>query len=130
MRRLFLCAVIIAGCSPAKPAQSPSPVSGRVSMPGGQTLEGLVVSFEPITKTPPIPGSASGMIARDGSFSLKTFGIKEGAAPGKYRVVIRASKTSQKATYQVVPVKYRKDDSPLEVDVPRGGKTDFELMLD
>lgn len=62
------------------------PVKGRVLLADGNPLTGGTVQFIPSSGGLP----ASGPIAADGTFSLKSK-TREGAAPGEYRVRIEPS---------------------------------------
>ena len=61
------------------------PVKGQVALSDGKPLTSGVVEFVP-TAGPAI--SSTGEVGADGSFSLKTEGVGEGAPAGEYRVRI------------------------------------------
>ena len=73
---------------------------------------------------------AEALSAADGSFALKTFiddgGVANGVVPGRYKVGIRGQ---LKGTPPVL-VKYTSaKSSPVKLDVPTAGITDYELRL-
>lgn len=61
-------------------------VHGMVVFPDGQPLTRGTVEFEALNQTKPI--TASGEIAKDGSFQLGTFAMNDGAIAGEHRVVV------------------------------------------
>jgi hypothetical protein len=63
------------------------PVQGRVLLADGQPLAGGSVQFIPSEGGLP----ATGEVGQDGTFSLKTFKTREGAAPGRYKVRVEPS---------------------------------------
>jgi hypothetical protein len=58
-------------------------VRGKVLLANEQPLTGGVVHFEPTSEVPHV---ADGPIRSDGSFSLSTPNVGEGAAAGEYKV--------------------------------------------
>ncbi|MFM7151491.1 MAG: hypothetical protein ACKO23_16820 [Gemmataceae bacterium] len=130
---LFICSGFVIGCGEPK-LKLPSPVaaSGKVTLANGQPAKNVRIFFEPIDAMAP----ASSPVASDGTFKLKTYDNKEGACPGKYRILFRvdqADPNNYKASsqaLQLIPQKYQEDGSPLEVEIPSGGKTDIDLRLD
>lgn len=61
-------------------------VHGMVVFPDGQPLTRGTVEFEALNQTKPI--TASGEIAKDGSFQLGTFAMSDGAIAGEHRVAV------------------------------------------
>lgn len=77
----------LAGCGgPGRYTGSLYPVKGRVLLADGTPLTGGTVQFIPARGGLP----ASGRIAADGTFSLKSRS-RDGAAPGEYKVRIEPS---------------------------------------
>jgi hypothetical protein len=77
----------LAGCGGSGPySGSLYPVTGRVLLADGTALTGGTVQFIPARGGVP----ASGKIAADGTFSLKSKS-RDGAAPGEYKVRIEPS---------------------------------------
>jgi hypothetical protein len=130
---LALAVLLFAGCG-GKTVSLPSPVaaSGKVTFANGQPVKNVRVFFQPVDAM----SGASCLLNEDGSFSLQTYDNKQGACPGKYRVIFQVHQGTQaelnrsQLALRSIPVKYTQDDSPLQVEVPSGGKTDFELRLD
>lgn len=77
------------GCTPAN--ERTYPVSGLVRFPDGQVLRNGSVEFEIIGRNPPI--TATGVIAPDGTFTLGTYLLDDGAFPGRHRVAIISEPT-------------------------------------
>lgn len=76
----------IGGCTP--PDEKTFPVSGLVRFPDGSVLTNGSVEFEIIGRDPPI--TATSLIAADGTFTLGTKTLDDGAFAGKHRVAIIA----------------------------------------
>lgn len=72
------------GCTPS--GEATYPVSGLVRFSDGRVLREGSVEFEIIGRTPPI--TATSLIASDGTFTLGTFTLDDGALPGEHRVAI------------------------------------------
>ena len=82
-RLLFLSLGLAAGCGgPPKTYL----VHGTVVFPDGQPLIRGTVEFEALGQTKPI--TASGEIAKDGTFQLGTFAANDGAIAGEHRVAV------------------------------------------
>ncbi len=81
--------VILAGCSNPI-ANMPTPttvkVTGKVVLAGGQPLKSGTIRFEPTYVGKGAESYAN--IQSDGSFTLMSFGEKEGIAPGSYKAYI------------------------------------------
>jgi hypothetical protein len=78
---------IFAGCGPSTPATYP--VYGKVVFPDGSPLKGGEIEFEPKSAdTEKI--NARAPIQLNGTFSLTTFKLGDGALPGPHRVLVRA----------------------------------------
>lgn len=74
------------GCTP--PEEKTFPVSGLVRFPDDSVLTNGSVEFEIVGRDPPI--TATGLIAADGTFTLGTKTLSDGAFAGKHRVAIIA----------------------------------------
>ena len=80
---LVLSLAVAAGCGgPPKTYL----VHGTVVFPDGQPLTRGTVEFEALGQTKPI--TASGEIAKDGTFQLGTFAANDGAISGEHRVAV------------------------------------------
>ena len=80
---LILSLAVSAGCGgPTKTYV----VHGMVVFPDGQPLSRGTVEFEALGQTKPI--TASGEIAKDGTFQLGTFAANDGAIAGEHRVAV------------------------------------------
>ncbi len=80
-----LAASLLVGCG-----KSTCAVNGKVvyddGKQAGPELEGHVVTFESQNE----PVSASGLIGPDGTFTVSTYDMDDGAVPGKHRVAVMA----------------------------------------
>ncbi|MBN9121092.1 MAG: carboxypeptidase regulatory-like domain-containing protein [Planctomycetes bacterium] len=129
--------VLAAGC--AGSGTAPVPVSGELKL-DGKPLAGAVVTFQPQA-----PGgkAASGTVGADGTFRLTTDSPGDGAAPGKYKVVVQPpaeggatpfdppgkAATRPKSVGPKVPEKYtRPDQTPLTQEVPAPGPVVIDLQ--
>lgn len=103
------------------------PVRGRILLADGQPLAGGSVQFIPSEGGLP----ATGEVGQDGSFSLKTFKTREGAAPGRYKVRVEPSGglLVRKGKNPRLPfaAKYREYDGETELTaVVKAGPTELE----
>ncbi len=81
----LLVVVLCCGCGPKrKPVY---PVRGKVFL-AGQPTEGALVIFHPVDDPDVPPLRPSGTVAADGSFTLSSYVLKDGAPVGEYRVTI------------------------------------------
>jgi hypothetical protein len=117
------CLVLLAatGCGGPKLV----PVKGRVIFGNGQPVTAASVVFTPDADKGAIGVMASGLLALDGSFVLRTYPHGDGASVGPYRVTISLSRTTKELA------KYtRLRDTPLQIEVPPEGLKDLELKLE
>jgi hypothetical protein len=128
----------LAGCGdPNLPGSSlPSvpvyPVHGKVILPDGKPLPEGQVTFVPVDPKGRYP---SGEVKEDGTFSLTTKDLGEGAPEGQYKVKIesdiagRAKAKGKKgaglSTY-AVPPKYQDEDSSGLMVTIKNGPNDLE----
>ena len=122
------------------------PASGTVTM-SGAPLADATVAFSPQGDQP----TAIGTTDADGKFQLTTYEFGDGAADGKYKVVItKAEATSSSGgsehgesykgggehskaatTKSVVPEQYSSStDTPLSVEVVADGENVFDLKIE
>jgi hypothetical protein len=135
LRRLLivgLCSLVGAGCARKGPPPKTYPVGGKVVLPGGQPLSGGWVTLHP--KDPP-GNEAVGMVAKDGTFVLGTFGKDDGALPGRYTITVGplpgASAALNAGPRSQIPTRYwEPGTSPLTFEVKAGEKnTITEIRL-
>ena len=86
----------LSGCGPKAPYDL-TPVSGKITYSDGSLIEAdqITVSFVPVDNPSegPRPNGAMGVVnPRDGTFSLTTGRLDDGAAVGKHRVSVIAFK--------------------------------------
>lgn len=75
--------ILLAGCGDAKP----QPVKGKVTL-FNQPLGNVTVQFLPIEGQDKSIVGATGVTNEAGEYSLKSDNGREGAKPGKYKVVV------------------------------------------
>ena len=125
--------LLLSGCGDAVPM---APVTGTVTLDGKPLeltppLASGTVTFVPATEGLPY---AYGEIGPDGTYRMKTDDHGDGAAIGKYRVMIGASEYEsddpEAAMKRLLPFKYSLDSqSGLTADVTEGENViDFILM--
>lgn len=86
---IWMLVVVMAGCGINAASIPPPPtivVAGKAVQPGGQPITGGRIRFSPVEGAQGAEAYAD--IKPDGTFSLQSFGGKEGAIPGKYRVAL------------------------------------------
>ena len=89
--------LVAAGCGERRPPTFP--VSGELFSKDGKPAAGAVVYFHPETaivdsENPATSPRPSGKVAEDGKFEISTFGLKDGAPAGKYRLSVVWNKNS------------------------------------
>jgi hypothetical protein len=131
VRRLVISAVALAGLAGASGCGSDfNPVTGRVTFPDGTPLEEGIVICE--MKQGDKTVMARGNLERDGSFKLGTLQPGDGAAPGKYQVLVvpRALTDAEKATIPpLIDSKFERfETSGLELEV-KEGKNELNISV-
>ena len=141
MRTRSLCVVALSailtmlagGCGEKSEFPATEPVSGKVTYKGQPVTKGTITFQSDAGQT------ATGMIGPDGTYTLSTFGEKDGAIPGHHKVMVIAndadptlmpgSSPGYKTPKDLVPKKYSElNTSGLEADVAKGkGVIDFDL---
>lgn len=104
-------------------------VTGTAKLEDGTPLTAGEVEFNPITaegggdsdEAAPVP--AVGTIGEDGTFTLGTYSETDGAAPGKYKVLIFDAQPPISERYMEA------ESTPLEVEVKSGEENHFEFKL-
>ena len=131
--------VMLVGCNSAS-VSGTVPVSGKVTYKGA-LVEGAIITFVPEGNG----RTATATTAAGGVFSLTTVDAS-GAMPGKYKVTVdkviygtggsssmEAASSGNAAEGQAkraLPKKYAEAAAtPLEMEVPSGGKKDIDLAL-
>ncbi len=108
----------LAGCS-SKPKLVP--VSGRIVVDGAAITGDTAVTFIPVEGLG--KERVQGMIGPKGEFKLNTYPHGDGVMPGKYKVLVQFGGGKAFEHYSNV------ETTPLEVDVPNSGLTDYEIKL-
>lgn len=118
------------------------PVSGTVTYKGAPLTKGEV-NFIPVATT---GRGAHGTIGEDGRFTLSSYGVDDGAHPGKYKVTVISrgddlpipakkkgkmmEEDMQGTGKLLIPSKYTQPmTSDLDADVPTVGTSDFKFDL-
>jgi len=138
MLGLFGLALLV-GCNSSS-VSGTVPASGKVTYKGA-AVEGAIVTFVPEGK-----GRTATATTREGGvFSLTTVDAS-GAMPGRYKVTVgkveygaggspsmeaaASANVSEGKAKHALPAKYAQAAStPLEMEVPSGGKKDIDLAL-
>lgn len=81
--------VVVVGCT--NPADAVYPVHGIVRFPDGKILQNGSVEFEIQGRKEPV--TARGKIRPDGTFTLGTYELADGAHAGRHRVVVISDHT-------------------------------------
>jgi hypothetical protein len=87
----------LAGCTSGPPQEPVYPVKGQLFV-DDKPAHGAVVWFYPLDvaqvdlKNPAADPRPSGIVQADGTFELNTFGIKDGAPAGRYRIGVTWTK--------------------------------------
>lgn len=112
------CLALVMGCAAAKTL----PVNGRVEFEDKSdvsALEGYIVSFESVEQKV----GGEGIVQKDGTFKISTFGDYDGAVPGKHKVAINPPQPEP----DTVPPKpvidkiyFDPATTPIEKDVTKG----------
>ncbi len=153
---LFTCSITLClGCSNGTEGRKPVyPVTGKVTLAGGAPIPGASVSFAPLDGQP----VAVGKTDDNGVFKLTTYDWQDGAAAGKFNVLISKNvSTSASATPEdthnamkaggsaaghsakkkgegsegsLVNEKYGKSGSGLSAEVTASGPNEFNFPLD
>jgi hypothetical protein len=127
MRRMVLLGaigllILTAGCGGPKLV----PVKGRVVFADGKPVTAASVSFTPDADKGNDGILATGLLALDGSFTLRTYPHGDGAMVGSYRVTVSLGRRAQGKLAKYTRLK----DTPLLVDIPPEGRTDLVFTLE
>lgn len=131
--------VLLVGCNSAS-VPGTVPVGGKVTYKGAP-VEGAIIMFVPEGNG----RTATATTTAGGAFSLTTVDAS-GAIPGKYKVTVdkveygaggsssmeaaASGSAAEGQAKRALPKKYAEASStPLELEVPSGGKKDIELAL-
>ncbi|MFI4874504.1 MAG: hypothetical protein ACIALR_04175 [Blastopirellula sp. JB062] len=127
---------LASGCSSEAPFET-APVQGKVLYQGKPLPYGSI-SFRPQAGSP-----AFGKIDRDGTFSLSTYGDRDGAVIGKHEVLITATEADagkkvgnaagieMPVTKSMIPEKYASfSTSELTAEVLTGTNNEFQFNLE
>ena len=132
--------ISVIGCGSSGPVRHP--VSGRVATPDGQGCDGALVVFHPRESERVNDKKPFATCGQDGSFSLTTDELGDGAQAGDYGVTvvwIRQTETSQKMSLSsensggrdALGGRYGKPSSPqFEATVTAGGENQFEFVVE
>ena len=127
----FCCSLVLLGCGPKDPPKvQVFPVSGRVTLEGGEIPVGAYIVLHANKRSDALPGGAgiapSGIVKADGTFQITVYQPNDGAPPGEYTATIEWKKLVETdgETHNgpnVLPKEYAKPaTSPLRVTVQPG----------
>lgn len=115
-------ALVCAGCGSSLKLV---PVSGRVQYGDGRPVTAASICFIPDADKGNNGQLASGLLAEDGTFTLRTYPHGEGAMIGPYKVTISLGRGTPRKLAKYTRVK----DTPFQIDVPPEGLADLVLTL-
>ncbi len=98
------------------------PVRGKVFF-RGQPAEGALIVFHPVGEADPKAVRPQGMVGKDGSFEMGTYGEKDGTPRGEYTATIiwLIENPKTKKEWSPLPMRYMMpDQSGLRVTVNDG----------
>lgn len=114
----FALSLLVTGCS-SDPKSMPPPdtmsVTGKALQPSGQPITGGRIRFSPVTGADGAEAYAD--IKSDGTFTLQSFGGRDGAMPGTYKVAL-----SGKAMTGIAPKFQDPETSTLKVEITKDKK--------
>jgi hypothetical protein len=119
---------LLVGCGPG--GDFPTvPTTGRVICEG-QTVPHVMVFFEPLqTGKAALVGKQGFAIAEtDGTFSISTYGVNDGAVVGHHRVRVGPPHADDHPGFKCACVLNSEVDV-MEVEIKKGQKNEFELAL-
>ncbi|MFT3878285.1 MAG: hypothetical protein QM703_01335 [Gemmatales bacterium] len=108
---------LVAGCSDPKSMNPPETivVSGKALQPSGQPISGGRIRFSPVYGAEGAEAYAD--IKPDGTFTLQSFGGRDGAMPGTYKVAL-----SGKAMTGIAAKYQDPETSTLKVEITKDKK--------
>jgi hypothetical protein len=128
--------LVLSGCGgpgevdiPAAPKGPLAPVTGKVLLPDGSPLKEGTITFMPV-KQPGRP--ATGKLQPDGTYTLTTKDVGEGAVEGDYKVKISSELTApgpKKSVRYVVDAAYKDEDGSGFKATVKSGSNDFPFKL-
>jgi hypothetical protein len=101
------------------------PVRGWVLYADGRPVTAASICFLPDRDGNPDGQLATGLLAEDGSFTLRTHPCGDGAMIGSYKVTISLGRGTPKALAKYTRV----SDTPFRIDVPPEGADDLVFTL-
>lgn len=112
----------VAGCSNTGSTVPPETtvVSGKAIQPSGQPITGGRIRFSPVYGAEGAEAYAD--IKSDGTFTLQSFGGRDGAMPGTYKVTL-----SGKALMGVAPKYQDPESSTMKIEITKD-KKDLGLL--
>jgi hypothetical protein len=118
----------LAGCSSGDFPTAPT--SGRVVCEG-QPVPHVMVFFEPLQtgKSALVGAQGRAIAAEDGTFAISTYGKNDGAVVGRHRVRVGPPHPEDYPGYKCACALNSEVNVMDEVDVKKGQKNEFELVL-
>ncbi len=133
MRELFVCLIVVisalaAGCGGGGDFPTAS-TTGRVICEG-QPVPHVMVFFEPLQtgKQTLVGKQGLGIAEADGTFTISTYGTKDGAVVGRHRIRVGPPHAEDHPGYQCACALNGETDL-MEAEVKKGEKNNFELVL-
>ena len=101
------------------------PVSGRVAYEAGGPVTAASICFIPDAGRGNHGQLATGLLAEDGTFTLRTYPHGDGAMIGSYKVTVSLGRGTSKKLAKYT----RENATPFKIDVPPEGLADLVLTL-
>jgi hypothetical protein len=100
------------------------PVKGRVQYADGRPVSAASICFTPEKEADNKRILATGLLAEDGSFALRTHPHGDGAMVGAYKVTVSLGRVAKSL------LKYtRVKDTPLRIEIPPEGLNELIVTL-
>lgn len=123
----LIAALVFSGCSGepsavSLPTEPLHPVKGSVVLADGKPLTEGEITFVPVKNT---SHTATGKIGTDGTFTLKSGDLGDGAAEGEYKIKVESALTVPSADAKkkkfIVPVQFQDEDgSDIRITIKSG----------
>lgn len=120
-------AIFFTGCNQGEDRVPVAQTTGRLVWPNNETM-GLLVVFHPTdSSAPKTPVQPTGVIQKDGSFTVTCYDTSDGAPAGDYVVTIREAPRAEDAPKpKLPPAKYlKKETSPLKATIQKGTRNEL-----
>jgi len=111
---LAVMALAMTACGKDSARKPTYPVTGKVVLPGGKSVEHATVVLHPVDDADPEAVKPRGKVGKDGTFALTTYESADGAPAGEYRVTVElwlASGKGDDGPTSRLPAKYARPET-------------------